>query len=69
MENSVSKDSSLLGCDAVVRRVGADVSKHRSASTFRVLLRWRHYIPLKHPEMPKDTASHTVRLVSAAIPP
>jgi len=37
MENSVFRDSSLLWFDAVVRRIAADVSKHSSASTFRVV--------------------------------
>jgi hypothetical protein len=66
-EHSVFKDSSLHGCAAVVRRVVAGVSKHRSTSVFRVLRRWRHYIPSKHPEIPKDTGSHTGRLVSTAV--
>ena len=40
MENSVFKDPSILWCDAVVRRVVADVSKHDSASILRVNLGW-----------------------------
>ena len=36
--HSQQQDSSILWCDAVVRRVVADVSKHDSASILRVNL-------------------------------